>query len=89
MCSNRIYQNLIEDLRGLIVAKYGSISAFCVKEGVSRQNLTECFQGRQDISVGLFSRISAALNVVGGPPSAVECAVSLRDYITTGFSRRL
>ena len=34
------------------------------ENGVSRQNLSEVFSGRQDISVGLYLRVCTSLGVV-------------------------
>lgn len=76
------YDDMIENLRGLILHKSGSISAFAAENGVSRQNLSEVFSGRQDISVGLYLRLCASLNVVGPLPTMSSvCNVSLRDYL--------
>lgn len=81
MCNDRIYENLLEELRGQIVSRFGSISKFCAEKGVSRQNLTECFQGRQDMSVGLYSRIASSLIAVGESPTTNSSSASLREYL--------
>lgn len=78
----KYYDDLLQGLRSEIETKFGSLSAFCRENNVSRQNLSEVFSGRQDISVGLYLRVCTSLGVVAPLPTMpFECGVSLRDYL--------
>lgn len=81
MKSDFYYADLIEDLKGKILLKFGSVASFCREKGISRQNLSEVFSGRQDISVGLYLKICVSLGVVGEGATTTESGVSLRDYL--------
>ena len=80
--SDFFYADLIEDLKGKILVRFGSVSKFCMEKNISRQNLSEVFSGHQDISVGLYLRICASLGVVGQGATMTESNVSLRDYLS-------
>lgn len=78
----KYYDDLIQGLRSEIESRFGSVAAFCRENNVSRQNLSEVFSGRQEISVGLYLRICCSLNVVGTLPTAsLGCNVPLRQYL--------
>lgn len=81
------YSELIENLRSEMVAKFGSVAEFCRQNSISRQNLCEVFSGRQDISVGLYFRVCAALKVVGEVPTMYNVQVSLRDYMAVDHDK--
>ena len=82
MKSDFYYADLIEDLKGKILSRSGSLSKFCRENSLSRQNLSEVFSGHQDISVGLYLRICSSLGIVGSGATMINSGVSLRDYLS-------
>lgn len=62
--SSQITQEIVESLRNQILSKHKSIRSFCQENNMCRHNLSKIFQGRQEISIGLFVRINIALGVL-------------------------
>jgi len=84
------YIGTLEKLRELIVShekkpgRGGSIKAFAEAYGLSRQNLHEIFAGRQVMSLGLFIRITTALQLGDYPAgqfSSEALQMSLALYL--------
>lgn len=84
------YEQLLQKLRELIESHESgpdgraSISAFAAAYGVNRQNLQEIFAGRQQMSLGLFIRVSTALQLgeyPAGQFSQEAMQMSLRLYL--------
>jgi hypothetical protein len=90
MDANKIYDTTLVKLRALIVGHVcplngrASLKAFCEAYNVSRQNLQEVFAGRQDMSLGLFLRITNALTLVSSSQELTDpelLNMSLRLYL--------
>ena len=54
-------QNMLRNMEHEIIAKHGSVKAFCEYADISTHNLSKVFNGHQEISTELFVRISIAL----------------------------
>lgn len=88
MDATAIYQTTIAALRRAIeqhpvgATRRPSVKAFCDQEGFNRSNLTEIFGERQEMSVGLFMRLAAALGKSPGRevPTGLD-TLSLRTYL--------
>ena len=77
------YLELIENLESRIFCDFDSVRAFCMQKGFNASTLSRIFNGHQDISVSLYLRICASLNVL--PPGSnirkVPSTISLPDYL--------
>lgn len=87
----RIYTELLRDLKPMIENHSGSMSAFCKTYGIDRSNLVKIFSENQDrksqpdLSVGLFNRISVALGIMPAssawPADSQVYSLSLKTYL--------
>ena len=77
-----IYAETVEDLRTEIESKFGTIDNFSTCANIDKFNLYRIFSksNTKKMSVGLFSRIMAALNYKG-LESAEKSNLSLEKYL--------
>lgn len=80
---DKIYNELMKDLRWLIMNEFGSLEKFCRENGLNRSNLSCVFNGKQTMSVGLYLKIASSLNAVGLPPTVFSNLyhLSLKEYL--------
>ena len=80
--NNTIYVETIEDLRAKLVDHSGSVSKFCDVYEIDKANLYKIFNktNGQEMSVGLYARIVAALGVKG-LESVTSSSLSLKQYL--------
>jgi len=80
--NSAIYTETIEDLRAKISSDYKSVSNFCETHDIDKFNLYKIFNGTkgQEMSVGLFARIMAAMGVEG-LDGVTSSSLSLKQYL--------
>lgn len=80
---DKVYSELMENLRRMIETEFGSLQNFCREKQLSRQNLSSVFSGKQSMSVGLYLKITSSLDAVGGMPTVYSNLyhLSLREYL--------
>ncbi|GEM_PF-4081208 len=80
---DKVYDELMLNLRRLIEAEFGSLQNFCREKQLSRQNLSSVFSGKQSMSVGLYLKIINSLDGVGGSPTVYSNLyhLSLKEYL--------
>lgn len=84
---DRIYFDLMDDLKGRIEATYGSVREFCNKAGIDRANLVKALTNyrRHEISIGTYIKVCQELGIVNkqaitGNGISVN-NIKLRDYL--------
>lgn len=79
---DKIYSEILENLRLRIVSEYGSIAKFCDKNDVSKYNLSRVFCGRHLLSVSLYVRINESLGVLRrGSNIPFDSSLTLKEYL--------
>jgi len=84
---DRMYTDTIEDLRGVITDKFGSIKKFCETEGMPEEtNLSRIFSKKSNrcMSIGLYIRILIALGLVDKDAiigETLDLKLSLKLYL--------
>ena len=80
--SDKIYCEIIENLRSSIVTKSGSVSKFCAENNMSRFNLSAVFNGHQSLSLSLYIRINESLGVLRpGHNKEFSSTLTLQEYL--------
>lgn len=80
------YNDLIENLKFLILQKYGTIRAFCKEKHISETSLSKVFNRERKISVKLFLVVVRSLDLSGGDKLGIVENVSLPEYLEIDYT---
>lgn len=85
--NERIYKDVIQDLRLLIETKFGSVRKFSIETGIDRFNLSKIFSEnhKNEMSIGTFVRICQGLGLTNSmlvDSHNVNSDISLKHYLS-------
>jgi len=79
---DKIYSEILENIRLKIVSDFGSISCFCRKNGFSNHTLSRVFNRSQNLSLTQYIRILVSLGILTpGVNTDFDANLTVIDYL--------